>query len=97
MGKNILGENKVLLIFLLVLILSIGCVTALNAMVGNGKFVISNATVGQVIDRTMKVYNNNTFEVRIELLPAGNLSKYIKVIDNNITMTPNSEKDFRFS
>ena len=71
--------------------------TALNAKVGNGKFVISNATVGQVIDRTMKIYNNNSFEVRIELVPAGNLTNYIKILDNNVTMAPSSEKEFRFS
>lgn len=87
----------VLFVCLLVTILLMSSVSALNAGVGNGKFVISNATVGEVIERTMKIYNNNTFDVRIELIPSGNLSKYIKIIDNNITMTPNSEEDFRFT
>jgi len=100
MVNKMLGKESALTLSLLVLILSIlsiNSVTALNAAVGNGKFVISNATVGDVIQRTMKVYNNNTFEVRIELIPTGNLTKYIKIIDNNITMAPLSEKEFRFS
>jgi hypothetical protein len=100
MGKNILkGNSAVLILSFLVLsiIFSVNPITALNAKVGNGKFVISNATVGQVIERSMKIYNNNSFDVRIELIPAGNLSNYIKIMDNNVTMSANSEKEFRFS
>jgi hypothetical protein len=93
------GNIKIILLTVLILsvILSTSSVFALNAAVGNGKFVISNATVGDIIQRTMKVYNNNSYEVRIELIPGGNLTSDIKILDNNITMTPNSEKDFRFS
>lgn len=98
MGKNISKNSvSVLLISILVLVLLVSSVSALTARVGNGKFVISNATVGEEIERTMKIINNNSFDVRIELIPSGNLTNYIKIIDNNITMTPNSEKDFRFS
>lgn len=98
MGKNILKGNRVLFMCLIALVLlSISSVSALNAKVGNGKFVISNATVGEVIERSMKIYNNNSFEIIIELVPSGNLSQYIKIIDNNITMAPNSEREFSFS
>ena len=86
-----------LMIGFLFLILLTSSVSALNAKVGNGKFVISNATVGDVIERTMKIYNDNSFDVRIELIPSGNLSEYIKILDTNFTMAPNSEKEARFS
>jgi hypothetical protein len=97
MEKKILKGKGVLFVFILMSVLLVSSVSAMTARVGNGKFVISNATVGQVIERTMKVYNNNSFEVIIELVPSGNLTNYIKIQDNNITMTPKSEKDFRFS
>jgi len=100
MVKKILRKNSVFGLFLLVLMLTIlttNSVNALNGATANGKFVISNATVGDVIQRSIKVISNNSFDVIIELEPAGNLSKYIKIIDNNITMGPHSEKEFRFS
>jgi hypothetical protein len=99
--KTLQNKGNIRIILLLGIILSItlfsSSVYALNAAVGNGKFVISNATVGDIIQRAIKVYNNNSYDVRIELIPNGNLTNDIKIIDNNITMTSNSEKEFRFS
>ncbi len=51
---------------------------------------------GDVIEKSIKAINNNSFPVIVELEPSGNLTKDIKIIDNNFTLEANSEKNANF-
>lgn len=89
--------NLILIAFSIVLIIFfINSVSGLNAGILGGKMVLY-AKTGEVIDKSIKVINNNTFPVIIEITPSGDISNDIKIIDNNFTVDANSEKDARFS
>ena len=89
-GKILLG-----LVLSLVVLSNLFLVSALTAKIGNARAVISGE-VGDTIDRTIKIINDNNVSVLIELFVEGNISQDIKLIDNNFTLSPGQEKEAKF-
>lgn len=81
--------------FLLILLLT-SFAFALTGSIGNARAVLE-ADVGDDIDRTIRVINNNNVSVRIEIFSSGDLEKDIEIIDNNFTLAPGEEKKARFT
>jgi hypothetical protein len=79
---------------MLILVVSIISISALNAKIGNGRMIL-RGKVGDTLDKTIKVINDNSFPVRMELIAAGDMNESIKVIDNNFTLAAQEEKDAR--
>lgn len=91
-----LQREKILLVFSISLILlMLTFSSALTAKIGNARAVITGE-VGDTIERTIKVINDNDVDVIVELFPAGELSDDIKIIDNNFTLLPGEERHARF-
>jgi len=88
--------HAILFASFLVLLLSISPISALNAKIGNGKVVLY-AKVGDVIEKSVKVINDNNVSVNIELIPDGDLKDYFKFKNANFTLEPNEETDAEYS
>ncbi|MEM0465713.1 MAG: hypothetical protein QXW97_03370 [Candidatus Pacearchaeota archaeon] len=81
-------------VFLLVLTSLIYSTYPLSAINKNGRMVL-RGYVGEIINRTIGVANNNSYPIKIELIPSGELKDIITVIDNNFTLSPGEEKNAR--
>lgn len=83
-----------LAIFLIVVSMSF-CVSALVIKNKNGKMIL-RGKVGETIDKTIGVVNENNITVKVELTPTGGLKDSITILDNNFTLEPDEEFDARF-
>ena len=96
--SNKLIKNVFVCLITLVLILSfIGNVQAIKvkASIGNGKMIL-RPEVGETIDRTIRVINDNIISVDIEVTGSGDLEDKITIVDDKFTLAPGEEKDARF-
>ncbi len=87
--------HAILLAAFLVLLLMCN-VSALNAKIGNGKIVLY-VKVGDVVEKSVRVINDNNVSVNIELIPDGDLKDSIKFKDANFTLEPYEETDAEYS
>lgn len=85
--------SKVMLISLILLSLSFS--SAITGKIGNARAII-NAEVGETLDRTMLVINDNNVTVNIELFASGDLADDVTFLDNNFTLESGDEKRARF-
>lgn len=81
---------------IMLVILFLGNVLAVTASIGNARMIL-RANVGDTIQKTILVKNINNESINIELFASGDLEKDIKILDNNFTLAPGSEKDARFT
>ena len=92
-------KNKVRIfagVLFIVILLSISSISALNAKIGNGKVELY-AKVGDVIEKSVKVINDNNVTVNIELIGDGDLKDQIKFKKANFTLAPKEEMDAGYS
>ena len=81
---------------LLVVILAAVNISAIVAKIGNGKMILS-VEKGDVIERSIRVINDNNISVNITLFSAGDLKDDTKIIDESFILSPGEEKNARFS
>lgn len=86
-------------VFLVVLLLLLASVNALTAAIGNARMII-NYTLEKnkenILQRSILVKNTNNASVLVNLKPAGDLEDITTIPDNNITLAPDTDKDFTF-
>lgn len=72
---------------------------AIKASIGNGVMIIhTEVDPGKlnVIDRTIKVINNNDYDINVSLKPTGELVGITDVIDDALIIPPGESVDARF-
>ena len=89
--KKVLTSLTIIFVFLLL----ITSVNAIVGKIGNGKMIL-NATTGDVIDRTIRIINDNNVSIMINMFPNGDLENDTVIIDNNFTLNPGEEKNVGF-
>ncbi len=92
-------KNRVMslmVVLFIIILLSICSVSALNAKIGNGKVVLY-AKVGDVIEKSVKVINDNNVTVNIELIGDGDLKDQFKFKKANFSLAPHEELDASYS
>lgn len=90
------NQVKIAVILAILILSTVSMVTALNAKIGNGRVVLHLKT-GEVVNRTIKVINDNNVSVRINLKSEGDLKDYVNFYDENFTLSANEEKDAKYS
>ena len=75
---------------------SISDVSALDARILGGRMVL-HGNVGDTIHKSIKIINNNSFEVTINLQAQGNFSSAFTFLQNNFTVPANQTKDANFT
>ena len=82
--------------FVIVSILFISTFTsAITGKIGNGKMIL-NVEVGDTIDRSIRVINDNDVALKITISASGDLQSDVEIIDNDFTLQPGEEKNARF-
>ena len=89
---------KIAMIFV-VLIISSFLASALTASIGNARMIL-NYTLEKdkenVIEKTILVRNVNNVSVLVNLKPDAAIKDITEIPENNVTLEPNSDKDFIF-
>ena len=88
-------ESLTLLILLIGIIVSLNYVGAITGKIGNGKMIL-DAEVGDTIDRTILVINDNNVSVNITLFASGDLVNNTEIIDKNFILQPGEQKKAEF-
>jgi len=83
------------LLILSVLLISVS-VSALTAKIGNGRMIL-NTEVGEKIEKSIRVINDNDVSVNITLFPSGDLMNNTDIIDDSFILQPGEEKNARFT
>lgn len=78
----------------LVLILSVS-VSAITAKIGNGRMIL-NVEVGETVDRTVRVINDNDVAVNVNVFPTGDLESDVELFEETFVLQPGEEKKVRF-
>lgn len=82
--------------FLMVLlVLSLVNVSAITGKIGNGRMII-NLEVGDILNRTIRVINDNDAALNITLTGSGDLVDYLEIIDDSFILQAGEEKKARF-
>lgn len=93
----IIKKRSLIIYFTILFILfSLVSVSALVGSIGNARVVL-RADVGDVIDRTIRVINDNPDSVDITISTSGDLKEGINIIDQNFILEPYEEKEARFT
>ena len=92
MGKKIFS---ILIAFALIAFF-ISSAYAITGSIGNARMIL-RASVGDNIEKYILVKNVNNVSLTIELLPSGDLGEYIKIRENNFTLSPGGEKRAYFT
>ncbi len=90
------GIVHILLLVLIVVLISLDYASAITGKIGNGKMIL-NAEVGDVIERSILVINDNDVVVNITVSASGGLEKDAKIIDKNFILQPGEEKKAEFT
>lgn len=96
-GEDFHMNKKIIItIFsLFLIILLVGNVLAITAKIGNARMIL-RVEVGDKIERSIKVINDNAVAVDILLTASGDLEEDIKIIDEEFRLDPGEEKNARF-
>ena len=70
-------------------------VSAITAKIGNGKMIL-NVEVGDTVEKSIWVINDNDVAVDITLIPSGDLERDVEVLENNFRLEPMEDKSARF-
>lgn len=70
--------------------------SAIVGKIGNGRMILNNE-VGEKIDRSILVINDNNVSVGISLFASGNLSDKIKITDKDFILKPGEQKKAGFT
>src|SRR3989344_7250315 len=81
---------------IMILLLSISLASAITAKIGNGRMVLRVQT-GEVIEKYVKVINENNIDVNIELSASGDLADGVVIKEKNFTLKPKEEKNAYFT
>ncbi|MFA6023455.1 MAG: hypothetical protein WC781_05190 [Candidatus Pacearchaeota archaeon] len=82
-------------IFAFILIFSANT-SAITGKIGNGRMIL-NTEVGEKIDRSILVINDNNITLNISLFPTGDLANSIIVNDKSFLLQPGEEKKAGFT
>ena len=98
-ARKRVGKMDKSAVLLFLALISISSVFALAASMGNVRRVLypdiyPNETT--ILNKTIKVNNINDREISILLETQGNFSDYIKILDPEFSLAPNTSKDARF-
>ena len=85
---------KLLFVFIFVMFLS-SSVLAITGAIGNGKMVL-NGEVGDILEKSILVINNNNISVNISVYALGDLLDYIDILDEEFVLLPNERKKAYF-
>lgn len=90
-------EKLVLLIsiFLLISIIFSFNASAITAKIGNGRMIL-NVEVGETIERSIRIINDNDIAVGITVFPSGDLESDTEIIDKEFILQAGEEKNARF-
>jgi len=89
-------RKKVLLgVVLVFLVFSCVNVYAITGKIGNGRMIV-NLEVGETLDRTIRVINDNSVDLNITLFASGDLADDVELIDENFILKAGEEKKARF-
>lgn len=86
--------SKLSLVLILMVLLSTN-VFAITGKIGNARMIL-NAEVGDTIDRSIKVINDNNVSVNITVFASGDLEDEIEILDNSFLLKPGETKQARF-
>ncbi|MAG07483.1 hypothetical protein CMI46_01560 [Candidatus Pacearchaeota archaeon] len=85
--------SLVLAMFMFIFLIS--NVYAITGKIGNGKMIVT-LEEGEVLDRTIRVINDNDISLNITLFAAGDLVDDIEIIDESFVLAVGEEKRARF-
>lgn len=80
----------------IVVTFSAGFASAIIGKIGNGIMII-DAEVGDTVERSVLVINDNEIPVTISVFASGDLEKDVKILDDEFTLEPGEEKKARFT
>jgi len=83
------------LVFGLIMI-NVSSVFAISAAIGNGRMIL-RGDVGDVVERYVKVINQNDFDVVINISVSGDLEKYVSLVDESFVLSSGEEKKAYFN
>jgi hypothetical protein len=89
------GTTQILLLIVIGILISLNYASAITAKIGNGRMTL-NTEVGDVIDRTVLVINDNNVTVNITVSPAGGLQNDTSIVDKNFILLPGEQKNAEF-
>ena len=89
-------QNTKIVSLVLLLILSVGLVSAITGSMGNARMILRVET-GDLIEKYILVKNVNDVPLDIELSPAGDLAEDIEIIDDKFSLGPGTEKKAYFN
>ena len=85
----------VLCLVIFLFILTLHNVDAITGKIGNGRMVL-NAEVGETIEKSIRVINDNDEALNISVFSGGNNSELIKIYDSNFILNAGEEKNAKF-
>ncbi len=89
-------DKKIGFVLVGILILfSVVHVSAITGKIGNGRMIL-DLEVGQTLERTIRVINDNDVAVNITLFASGDLSEDVTILDENFILQPGDEKKAKF-
>ncbi len=86
----------VLCLVIFLFILTLHNVDAITGKIGNGRMVL-NSEVGETIEKSIRVINDNDVALNISVFTGGNNSELIKIYDTDFILEPGQEKNAKFS
>jgi len=89
-------KRMILFVFIFALVNSIFLCNALTATIGNARMVL-RLNVGEEVEKSILVRNDNNISVRIELEAEGDLAKSLILKDKSFVLNPKEEKKAYFS
>ena len=81
---------------IMILLLSISLASAITAKIGNGRMVLRVQT-GEVIEKYVKVINENEIDVNISISASGDLADDVIIKENSFILKPKEEKNAFFT
>ncbi|MEM3113233.1 MAG: hypothetical protein QXI33_02300 [Candidatus Pacearchaeota archaeon] len=94
--SKVVAVLGLLVFFIIFIILSIPGIFAITGKIGNGKMVLY-PKVGETLEKSIKVINDNDVPLNITLFTGGNNSEKIQIYDKNFILEAGETKDAKFS
>ena len=92
-----MGKKQISIIVSLVLVLlMLSSVSAITGKIGNARMII-RAETGDVIEKSIRVINDNEVSLEISVSSSGDLAEDIDILDKNFVLLPGEEKKAEFT
>lgn len=85
-----------IVVFGLVLLISMASVSAITGKIGNGRMIL-DAEVGEKIERSILVINDNDVPLNITVFPTGDLEDEMNIVDKSFILEAGEEKKAYFT